>query len=166
MHLGNRDFLNDMSTKYPGNFNGAKVLELGSLDLNGTARDHFSGCQYTGIDIVPGKDVDVVVAAKNTIFLPDQFDTLITMSMFEHDPTWKQSFAHNLQWLRSGGLLIACWGAEGNLHHGPEPWKPVPAQIMWNFTKTLPIRDVDMFLEGMRYTDDCPGAWDLVAWKV
>jgi hypothetical protein len=98
MHLGNRDFLWHMNKVYPEHFRNAKVLELGSLDVNGTARDHFENCEYVGIDQSPGKCVDIVVPAKNTKFTPEYFDTLMSMSMFEHDPDWRESLSHNLQW--------------------------------------------------------------------
>jgi len=37
------------------------VLEVGSLNVNGTYRTLFAGCEYVGLDIREGKDVDVVV---------------------------------------------------------------------------------------------------------
>jgi len=38
------------------------VLEVGSLNVNGSYRPLFAGCEYVGLDIRKGKDVDVVVA--------------------------------------------------------------------------------------------------------
>jgi SAM-dependent methyltransferase len=165
MHIGNREFLNYLCNTYPSNFHKAKVLELGSLDINGSCRDHFTECDYTGIDIVAGNCVDLVVAAKDTVFLPEQFDTVISFSMVEHDPTWAESIAHNMQWLKCGGLFAMCWGGEGNKWHGPEPWKLVPVADMKALIATLPLDNVDIFFEGDRFYPDCDGAFDLIATK-
>lgn len=163
MHIGNREFLNYLRKTYPTNFHQAKVLELGSLDINGSCRDAFTECQYTGIDIVPGKCVDVVVAAQDTVFTEEEFDTLISFSMVEHDPNWAESIRHNIPWLKRGGLFAMCWGGEGNRWHGPEPWKPVPVADMRRLIATLPLVNVDIFFEGDRFRADCDGAFDLIA---
>lgn len=166
MHIGNHEFLEHLNKQYPDHFTRSRVLELGSKDLNGTVRDHFvEPVEFVGIDISPGKCVDLVVAAKDTVFEPDHFDVLITMSMIEHDPDWRESLTHNMQWLRSGGLFVMCWGAEGNPRHPPEPWALVPVEDMRQHLTTLPLDDVDMFFEGDRFRFDCLGAWDVVARK-
>ena len=166
MHIGNRQFLNDMLVTNSNYFNNSKVLELGSLDINGTARDSFSNCEFVGIDKFPGKCVDIVIEAKNTVFTPNYFDVLISMSMFEHDPDWKISLSHNLQWLRSNGFVMLSWGAEGNKHHEPEPWALVPINDVFNLAKTLPLKNIDVFFERDRYHPDCDGCCNMTAFKL
>ena len=112
MHRGNREFLDDLVKRYPASFTGVKVLELGSLNINGSVRQHFRDCEFVGIDKMDGPDVDIIVEAKNTIFAKDYFDTLISMSMVEHDPDWQESLGHNFQWLKPGGLFVLCLGGE------------------------------------------------------
>lgn len=167
MHIGNRDFLEYLRERFPRHFNSASVLELGSLDVNGSARDHFIDCDYVGIDITPGPGVDFLVPAAKTSFVKmrKRFDTVLCMSMAEHDPNWRESIAHNMQWLKKGGLFVMSWGAEGNLHHLPEPWAPVPSQDMKEFLTTLPLRKLNVFPEGSRFTADCVGCWDAYAFK-
>jgi RimJ/RimL family protein N-acetyltransferase len=165
MHLGNKDFLDHLKKTYPESFKGA-VLELGSFDLNGSIRPWFKEAKkYVGIDIIKGKGVDIVCNARDTQFTKDEFDTLACFSMFEHDPKWKESFAHNLPWLKEGGMIFLCWGAEGNLHHGPEPWAIVPAADFAVAALDWPIEIIDQFFEPTRFTPDCPGAYDLIARK-
>jgi len=36
------------------------VLEVGSRDVNGGVRDMFGRCSYTGLDLAPGCDVEVI----------------------------------------------------------------------------------------------------------
>ncbi|MDD5007575.1 MAG: class I SAM-dependent methyltransferase [Syntrophorhabdaceae bacterium] len=165
MHIGNQEFLNFLRNTYPNHFHRARVLELGSLNVNGTCRTAFTECEYVGIDIADGPDVDIVVAAKNTLFVPEQFDTLISMSMIEHDPTWRESLAHNMQWLRRGGLFAICYGGEGNCPHAPFPWAAVPKSEMDEFISTLQLENVESFYEGDRFYPDCGGAFDLFATK-
>ena len=59
MHPGDRELLTELSCTYPNHFVSSRVLELGSLNISGTARDYFDDkVEYVGIDIVAGPDVD------------------------------------------------------------------------------------------------------------
>lgn len=167
MHQGNRDWLHHLQARLPGYFKKVNVLEIGSYDVNGTARDFFmNAARYVGVDKVPGPGVDVVANAGDTSFTPLEFDTLVYLSVFEHDPEWAAHFAHNLQWIRPGGLIIVGWGAEGNLRHDPEPWALVPHQDFIERARAWPIEILDSFFEAKRFVPDCPGAFDLLARKL
>ena len=64
---------------------GLKVLDVGSMDVNGTYKDLFVGSEYIGLDIAPGKNVDVV--AKDPYrwdFPSNTFDFVVSGSTFEH----------------------------------------------------------------------------------
>lgn len=166
MHQGNRDWLAHLKNAYPKHFSGASVLEIGSLEWNGSVRSFFGGAsRYVGIDILPGPGVDIVQNAKETTFEPGAFDTLVCLSLFEHDPSWEASFGHNLQWLREDGLAFICWGAEGNIRHLPEPWAIVPVEKFMEAARAWPVEIVDAFCEGERFTPDCAGCYDVVLRK-
>lgn len=167
MHQGNRDFLSFVSQKYSHEVSGAAILEIGSMDWNGTARPYFAAAaRYVGVDHCAGAAVDIVCQADQTAFKPGEFDILICLSVFEHDPEWRQILPHNLRWVKDGGLVILCWGAEGNLRHAPEPWAIVPVADFDEASKALPMMQVDAFFEGTRFTKDCPGCYDVVARKI
>lgn len=166
MHSGNHQWLQTVKVRYPEHFKGAQVLEIGAYNVNGTARDHFKECKrYVGVDQTPGPCVDIAVDATATVFKPGEFDTLLYLSVFEHDPKWWNGFSHNLQWVRDGGLIIVCWGAEGNLRHAPEPWAIVHVKDFMNELRYWPIVLEDAFFEAMRHTDDAKGCFDVVARK-
>lgn len=166
MHQGNRDWLAFLRKTYPDKFLGASVLEIASLEWNGSVRAFFRDAKrYTGVDVLPGPGVDVVSKAAETRFSPGEFDILVCLSLFEHDPAWRQSFSHNLQWLKAGGLAFICWGAEGNIKHDPEPWAIVPVADFTSAAAGWPIEIVDQFFEVDRFTKDCPGCYDVVARK-
>jgi len=166
MHQGNKDWLDHLKNTYPEAFKGA-VLELGSLNLNGSIRPWFAGAKkYVGIDVIGGRGVDIVCNARDTKFEKEEFDTLASFSAFEHDPDWRGSFSHNLPWLKEGGMIFLCWGAEGNLYHGPNPWAIVPVADFMQAAQTWPIEIIDHFFERDQFTPDCFGAYDLVARKL
>jgi SAM-dependent methyltransferase len=168
MHNGNRRWLETLKATLPAYFDGATVLEIGAYNVNGSAKDYCKKAKlYMGVDHSAGPGVDIVAEAKQTVFPSEgMFDTLIYLSVFEHDPDWKAGFEHNLKWLRPGGLVIVCWGAEGNLRHPPEPWAIVPAKEVIDAIASWPLRIIDSFMEEDRFGPDTPGAFDLLAIKI
>lgn len=104
--------------KYPKSFKETKILELGSLNINGSVREHFEDCEFIGIDWREGKDVDIVCFAHETSFDKKYFDIIISFSMLEHDVHWRESLTHNLPYLKRGGLIMLNWiGKVGRSHH-------------------------------------------------
>lgn len=160
MHQGNVEWLRDLNARY--DWSKAYLLELGSLNVNGTARDHLHVKHWVGIDKIAGVDVDVVCAAIETRFPRAGFDIVLCTSMLEHDPTWRASLNWNLQWLRTGGYLLLSWGAEGNTHHEPEPWAPVAVRDVERWAWSANLLVVESYWEGDRFTADCPGVYNMV----
>jgi len=71
------------------NFNkpGMRILEVGSRNVTGAnLRGLFKDAQYTGFDIYPGENVDIVGDAHklSTYFEPDRFDLIFSSAVFEH----------------------------------------------------------------------------------
>ena len=64
------------------------VLEVGSCNINGTPRTVLQNVStsYTGIDILPGNCVDIVIDAEHLLdnFKPTQFDTVVCCECLEH----------------------------------------------------------------------------------
>lgn len=162
MHVGNIEWLRDLNFRYRYQLGEARLLELGSLNINGTARDHLEVREWVGIDQEAGPDVDIVCRAAQTKFPPRWFDIVLCTSMLEHDPGWRESLTWNLAWLRRGGLLFLSWGAEGNTHHEPEPWKPVPVADVEAWIENRGLVLVESLWERDRYTADCPGCYNMV----
>jgi SAM-dependent methyltransferase len=65
-----------------------KVLEVGSLNVNGTARTVFQplASEYHGVDLEPGNCVDLVMSGEDLTkhFPSDYFDTVICCETLEH----------------------------------------------------------------------------------
>lgn len=166
MHQGNRDFLDSLRVRFPEAFAlGARVLELGSLDINGSARTWWPHAEYVGLDRVAGPGVDLLVDANDPCWIVDftVVDVLVSMSMLEHNEAWWLALEHGLRVCRRGGLIILSWGAEGNQHHAPEPWRPV---TVFEFFKWLSTRDdvewLDGYFERDRHTPDATGCYNFI----
>ena len=61
---------------------GLHVADVGSYDVNGTFRELFEHCSYTGLDIVEGPGVDRVITVDD--FGSEQYDVVISGSTLEH----------------------------------------------------------------------------------
>lgn len=62
-----------------------KIVDIGSMDVNGCYRPLFANHEYTGYDIAPGKNVDVV--GENLYKFPfedNKFDLAISGQTIEH----------------------------------------------------------------------------------
>ncbi len=66
-HKAQVKFCKEVRRRYPDHFNNVVVIDVGSLDINGNNRRFFSKFFYKGIDIVEGKNVDVVGKAHEKI---------------------------------------------------------------------------------------------------
>lgn len=77
-HLSQRDYVGLVAAGLPSFFRDVKVLEIGSLNINGSVRDFFTNCQYLGIDIAPGRGVDVVCEGQRYDAPDNSFDQVIS----------------------------------------------------------------------------------------
>jgi SAM-dependent methyltransferase len=97
---------------------GGRVLEIGSYDVNGTARSLFPATEYVGADLVAGPGVDLV-GYGHDIDLPDAyFDVAISGECFEHDPHWRATFENMVRLTRPGGLVAFTCASRGRPEHG------------------------------------------------
>lgn len=91
--------------------NLGRVLEIGSLDINGSAKQYFNNySEYIGIDMQEGKGVDVVMNAHDLDleYAPNYFDTIICLNTFEHDNKFWLTLDNINLLLKSNGHLIFC----------------------------------------------------------
>lgn len=98
---------------------GAKVLEIGSYDVNGSLRSMFAtAADYTGVDLKDGPGVDLV-AFGHEIDAPDgSYDITLSGECFEHDPHWQQTFRNMARMTRPGGLVAFSCASLGRPEHG------------------------------------------------
>ena len=103
--------------------NGKTVIEVGSMDVNGSFRklaESYKPKSYLGVDIVRGKGVDVVCNAENLLeeFQSPSFDVLISTEMLEHIRNWKKVISNFKSIVRVGGTMIITTRSYGFPYHG------------------------------------------------
>ena len=116
-HKAQFDYVQKIKSLYPSSFSNSVVYDFGSLDINGSNKEHFENSTYTGIDIGEGKNVDVISKAHE--FKPrKKADVVISTEMLEHDMYWEKSLENMLSVLKPNGLLIITCATTGRREHG------------------------------------------------
>lgn len=100
------------------------VLEVGSFNVNGSARDivsTLSPATYVGVDMAlqPGY-VDEVVCASNltTRFGGSSWDVVVSTEMLEHTEDWEAAVSNMKSVVKPGGLLVVTARSPGFPYHG------------------------------------------------
>jgi ubiquinone/menaquinone biosynthesis C-methylase UbiE len=107
-----------------GNFEGKKVLDVGSLNINGSLRYIFPQGQYTGIDMVDGNGVDIVCNAHEMPFSDESFDAVISTSCFEHDEMFWLTFLEMCRVAKPEGFIYMNAPNNGKYHgHPGDCWR-------------------------------------------
>lgn len=142
MHLACKQFMDFMKHNFPKSFKDCSVLDVGSQDINGNNRYLFENCEYVGIDLGPGKNVDIVSHVKD--FEPCyQFDTIISTNAFEHDKYFAESLkAITNRLLKPGGVFIFSAATEGTPEHGTAKEWPGHSPHTNDFYKNLNKDDI------------------------
>lgn len=145
MHPEVETFIKIVKSKYPESFHQKKVLEVGSLDINGSIRGLFSACYYTGLDVGEGKGVDVVCPIHQYI-LPEEFDVVVSTEMLEHDKYWEDSLRSMYSNLKVGGLLILTCAGPTRQSHGFQAHTPQDSPFTNDYYRNISIEDFSSIL--------------------
>jgi SAM-dependent methyltransferase len=108
---------------------GSCILDIGSMNVNGTLRDaRPGGSYYVGVDLEAGNGVDVVVAPDSRLpFKAESFDAVTSSSCFEHDSMFWSTFLEMCRVLKSGGYLYLNAPSRGGYHRYPiDAWRFYP----------------------------------------
>ncbi len=122
MHPAQQEYCESVKAQFSEYFEDVRVLDVGSLDINGNNKYLFDDCEYIGLDVVPGKNVDVVCVAHE--YEPEiKFHTIISTNALEHDIHYKKTLRHMVKLLLPKGLLVisACnaWQEHGTKKASP-----------------------------------------------
>ena len=102
---------------------GKDVIELGSLNINGSVRNYILSLKpksYVGVDYQKGNGVDVVHDIHNIfdIYKEEQFDVVIATEMMEHIEQWKVVINNIKKLVKMGGYIIITTRSKGFPLHG------------------------------------------------
>lgn len=115
-HLTQRRFFEKVKTEFPNYFVNTKVIDFGSLDINGSLKGLFSNCNYIGVDIREGKNVDRVSKAHE--YCSEKVDIVVSAEMLEHDAYWLESLLNMYELLKNGGLMAVSAAGPLRKEHG------------------------------------------------
>ena len=139
MHKAAWDYVCNQVAAHGLDIDGGEVLDLGGRNVNGTTRDAFpNAARYVALDIVDGRDVDIVADAA-TMQLDDRFDVIVSTELLEHAEHADQIIARAFEHLKPGGTFIATMAGPRRAPHGAsgEPYPP-PGEFYRNvYPKTL-----------------------------
>jgi hypothetical protein len=111
MDIETQGILLKLKNDSPHAFKEQKVLEIGSLNLKQidgfSVRELFDDCEYTGVDMTPGADVDVVGHLADIVDqLDDAYNFILCLNCLEHDIRWRETVLKALNLLTPGGIIL------------------------------------------------------------
>lgn len=149
-------FVERVRLTYPGFFRGKRVLEIGSLDINGSVRSMFDNCRHTGVDLAPGPGVDVVASGHEVEGEP--WDVVCSCEMFEHNPLWAETWRRMVDLCRPGGLVFFSCATTGRPEHGTARTTPADSPLTvtlgWEHYRNLTEDDFRSIIDvGKEFSD-------------
>jgi SAM-dependent methyltransferase len=144
-HADQFEFIRLVKQHFPTFFEGTSVLEIGSLDINGSVRKFFSGTKYTGVDVGPGPGVDEVGQGQLVGHPSGTFDVVISCECMEHNPFWVETVSNMFRMAKPGGLVIVSCATTGRAEHGTTRSStgdsPLSIGIGWEYYKNVSIAE-------------------------
>lgn len=118
-HVEQQDFCKKMKVLYPKYFSEKRILDIGSLDVNGNNRFLFDDqSSYIGLDVGEGPNVDVSIPG-HMYDAPDEFfDIIISTEVFEHDMHYVETIKNIIRMLKPGGAFIFTCASGQRPEHG------------------------------------------------
>jgi hypothetical protein len=140
-HKEQREFFEYAKNLMPEYFNNVSVIEMGSLNINGTVRDFYNATEYVGVDLEEGPGVDLISPAQNVDLPDNSFDVAVSAECFEHNPFWSETFS-NMYRIASKFVIFTC-ASDGREEHGTRRSHPStsPFTLDWDYYKNLNEQD-------------------------
>ena len=151
MHKTQIEWCQWLVKTYPSHFRKKRVLDVGSLNVNGTNRVLFKKCDYVGVDVIEGKGVDVVTIAHE--YEPEHpFDVVLSTNALEHDIYYKKTLKKMVDVLKPGGMMFISapykWHVHGTKDVRPHSSGTSKMHEEWaNYYKNLTIEDITETLD-------------------
>lgn len=149
MHFEQNYYVSILKRHFPESFADVAVLEVGSYDVNGSIREFFENCEYTGLDLMPGPGVDVVVSSGHEYETYKRFETVLSCECFEHNPYYFETFENMVSHTCGGGLVIFTCATEGRPEHGTSRTSPdqSPGTVSsgWEYYQNLTEKEFSRF---------------------
>jgi SAM-dependent methyltransferase len=141
-HPDQLQFVGFVSRFMPRHFARSRVLEIGSLDINGSVRMFFpEPARYVGIDVDAGPGVDIVCLGHEFHEEEGNWDAVLSCESFEHNPHYRETFANMIRLARPGALVLFTCAAAGRPEHGTSRTSPEASPLTiergWEYYRNL-----------------------------
>lgn len=146
-----------MANLFPHEVKGKRILEVGSMNVNGSVRPWVESLQplsYHGVDIAPGPGVDEVHNV--SLGIKGVFDVVISTEMLEHAEEWQAALMNMFEAARET-LILTCRGPGFPYHNPPDFWRfrcdDLARAVPEDFVATQIIQDPQVrgvFLKAVR----------------
>lgn len=144
-HQEQKDFVQKLKNNHPNFFKGKKVLEIGSLNINGSIREFFTNSNYTGIDVAFGDGVDIVCEGQDYNASDETYDVVLSAECFEHNPYWLETFKNMIRLCKNDGLVFFTCATDGRAEHGTSSTtpqdSPLTVALGWDYYRNLNEKD-------------------------
>lgn len=162
-HTNQKDFCKKIRNAFPEYFKGKYVLDIGSLDVNGTNKYLFNSCDYVGLDIGEGPNVDVI-SVGHLYDAPDEtFDVIISTEVFEHDMFYEQTIKNIIRMLKPDGFFIFTCASTGRPEHGTRRTDGGSAPLLESISEEWADYYKNLTEDDFRkidgFEDTFPGGW-------
>ena len=142
-HANQFEFMGLVKQHLPTFFDGGSVLEIGSLDVNGSVRSFFTATRYTGVDVATGPGVDEVCQGQLVGHPSGIFDVVISCECMEHNPFWVETVSNMFRMVKPSGLVIVSCATTGRAEHGTTKTSnsdsPLSISIGWEYYRNVSI---------------------------
>jgi lipopolysaccharide biosynthesis protein/SAM-dependent methyltransferase len=152
-HEQQRDFCKSVKERLPEFFNGRLVVDIGSLDINGSNQYLFENSGYIGVDLFEGRNVDIACKGHELAMPDESVDVVISTECFEHDSHYAKTIKNIYRMLKPGGLFLFSCATTGRPEHGTRRTTPEDApfiQLLGNWAdyyKNLEESDIRAVLD-------------------
>ena len=150
-HQAQLDFVAGLKQRFPEYFRKGRVLEVGSLDINGSVRQFFEDCDYTGVDLGEGKGVDLVARGEELDYFDGNFTVCLSCECFEHNPEWAATLRNMIR--MSSGLVFFSCATTGRPEHGTKRTSPKDAPFCEDYYRNLTEDDVRQVVDLSAFKD-------------
>lgn len=153
MHKESYEAARKFKSQYlPENIKHLTFLEVGSLNVNGSLKTIFSNVKkYTGVDIVSGRDVDIVLKDHHKLpFNDGEFDVVMSASTMEHAEYFWEVFKEQSRVTKPGGYIYMYVPFKEAIHHRPDRWRILPDGCK-TLAKYAGLTFLEAYIDSSRY---------------
>jgi SAM-dependent methyltransferase len=130
MHKSSLEHVEQLVSQHLDRNRALRIIDIGSFDVNGSYKQFFDSpiWNYTGVDLTPGPNVDVVLESPYRLpFASHSVDVIVSGQAFEHIEFFWLTWQEMTRILKPGGYIFLVAPSRGPEHRYPQDcWRFYP----------------------------------------